>query len=241
MEMKPMLPDEESAETARAPTSAPSSKAGMAEKAHGWLRQVMLPMKEYVGSSVFLPSISLSITYCTVLALGVPMVAYLFATGMPAYQVSLLRVVSVAAELSGTWFGPKMMEKIGPDRAGLWFVNWLFGCVLVTTALFVVLGSSPEAVWVLVGGTILSRFGLWAFDLCAQFLVQEVSARSPVVSQGNPQSAISDIYRLGTRTSRKPRELGSHPPRPRCRTCSRCSRSSRPSSTRGPISSNIRP
>ncbi|KAI9756067.1 MAG: hypothetical protein M1815_004179 [Lichina confinis] len=176
------------------PPSLPSG--GGAHNLRGWLEKASLPIGEYVTSSVFLPSLSLSITYCTVLSLAVPMVAYLLAIGMPAYQVSLLRMVSVAVELSATYFGPKLMARIGPIRSGLWAVNWLFGCVVIATACFVVLDLGTFAVSVLVGGTILSRFGLWGFDLSAQFLIQEGIPPSTRARFSSIEAALQNLFEM---------------------------------------------
>lgn len=176
------------------PPSLPS--AGRAHNLRGWLKKASVPVREYVASSVFLPSLSLGIMYCTVLSMAVPMVAYLLAIGMPAYQVSLWRMVSVVVELSATYFGPKLMARIGPVRSGLWAVNWLFGCVVVTTACFVVLDLGRLGVNVLIGGTILSRFGLWVFDLSAQFLIQEGTPPSTRAAFSSIEAALQNFFEM---------------------------------------------
>jgi iron-regulated transporter 1 len=172
----------------------------LANVAHKQLGQIVAPITEYTSSPVFLPSFALSMLYCTVLSMHVPMMAYMFAVGLPAYMVSMLRVLGVGVELSATFFAPRMMNKIGTVRSGLWFINWQLGCLLVGATVFYAAGAGANvgpagdgnsgraasqpvrtlafylAPAGLIGGTILSRFGLWGFDLCAQFLIQEVSA-----------------------------------------------------------------
>ena len=87
-----------------------------------------------------------------------------------------MRIGSVAAELSGTWTAPRIMNKIGPIRSGLWFLNWQLCCVAGATATYVIWDSNFKLVaGSLVVGVALSRIGLWGFDLSVQFLVQEVS------------------------------------------------------------------
>ena len=82
----------------------------------------------------------------------------------------------MAAELSGTWTAPIIMNRIGPIRCGLWFLNWQFVCVAAAAASFIAWDSSSQVVaGSLIVGVAMSRIGLWGFDLSVQFLVQEVS------------------------------------------------------------------
>lgn len=104
------------------------------------------------------------------------MVTYLLSTGFTSLQVSYMRIGSVIAELSGTWTAPMIMNRIGPIRSGLWFLNWQFACVAAAAVPFVAWDSSSRFVaGTLIAGVALSRVGLWGFDLSVQFLVQEVS------------------------------------------------------------------
>jgi iron-regulated transporter 1 len=140
------------------------------------IQDTFKPWKEYISSPVFLASFALSLLYLTVLSFGVTMVTYLLHTGFSSLQVSYMRIGSVAAELSGTWAAPLIMNRIGPIRSGLWFLNWQFVCVAAAAASFVAWDSSSRIVaGCLIGGVAMSRIGLWGFDLSVQFLVQEVS------------------------------------------------------------------
>lgn len=138
--------------------------------------QSQSPWKEYTTSPLFLASFSLSLLYLTVLSFGATMVTYLLHTGFTSLQVSYMRIGSVAAELSATWTAPMIMNRIGPIRSGLWFLNWQFVCVAAAAAAFVGWDSDSRVVaGTLVVGVAMSRIGLWGFDLSVQFLVQEVS------------------------------------------------------------------
>lgn len=139
------------------------------------LNAVASPWREYVTSPVFLPSFALSCLYLTVLSFGAQMVTYLLHTGFSALQVSAMRIGAVVAELSGTWAAPVVMNRIGCVRSGLWFLNWQFVSLAAAAAGFVFLDASSQLVATsLVVGVAWSRIGLWGFDLCVQFLVQEV-------------------------------------------------------------------
>lgn len=141
-----------------------------------YLRGSTAPWKEYVASPVFLPSFALSLLYMTVLSFGATMVTYLLHSGFNPLEVSCMRIGSVVAEVSGTWTAPIIMNRIGPIRSGLWFLNWQFCCVAGAAFAFVLWDSNSKLVAAtLIIGVALSRIGLWGFDLSAQFLVQEVS------------------------------------------------------------------
>ncbi|KGO77598.1 Major facilitator superfamily domain, general substrate transporter [Penicillium italicum] len=138
------------------------------------LPESLSPWKEYIASPVFLASFALSLLYLTVLSFGATMVTYLLHSGFTPLQVSYMRIGAVAAEISGTWTAPLIMNRIGPIRSGLWFLNWQFVCVAGATAAFVAWDSnSRSAAGALIAGVALSRIGLWGFDLSVQFLVQE--------------------------------------------------------------------
>ncbi|KAK4941726.1 hypothetical protein LTR28_008836 [Elasticomyces elasticus] len=84
----------------------------------------------YFTHSAFLPSFSLALLYFTVLSFSGQMVAYLLAIGLDSPQIGLLRLLSTVLELSATCLAPVVMNKIGPVRAGIWFVNWQIICVV---------------------------------------------------------------------------------------------------------------
>lgn len=138
--------------------------------------EALEPWREYGASPVFLASFALSLLYMTVLSFGATMVTYLLHSGFDPLQVSCMRIGSVVAEVSGTWAAPSVMNRIGPIRSGLWFLNWQFCCVAGAAFAFILWDSQSRLVaGSLVVGVALSRIGLWGFDLSVQFLVQEVS------------------------------------------------------------------
>lgn len=141
------------------------------------LRNTLAPWQEFMKSRVFMASFALSLLYLTVLSFGATMVTYLLHSGFNPLEVSCMRIGSVAAELSGTWIAPIIMNRIGPIRSGLWFLNWQFCCVAGAAAAYIPWDSNSRLVaGCLVIGVALSRIGLWGFDLSVQFLVQEVSS-----------------------------------------------------------------
>ncbi|PVI00807.1 hypothetical protein DM02DRAFT_707097 [Periconia macrospinosa] len=135
-------------------------------------------LPHYFHHPAFLPSISLSLLYFTVLSFSGQMITFLLAVGYTSLYVGIARTISTIFELSATWIAPFIQQRIGAVRGGIWFLSWqmiwLAGGLswffagseaLTKTGVFAASG--------LVGGVILSRVGLWGFDLCAQNIVQE--------------------------------------------------------------------
>ncbi|KAK5134146.1 hypothetical protein LTR08_006921 [Meristemomyces frigidus] len=127
----------------------------------------------YVRHRAFLPSFALSLLYLTVLSLNGQMITWLIAIGLGSRTIGALRGVAALSELSATWLAPKIMEHIGPVRAGIWFLNWQIICVTVA-CVFLWLDTTITVVAIgTVAAVIASRVGLWGFDLSAQIIVQE--------------------------------------------------------------------
>ncbi|KAK5123160.1 hypothetical protein LTR85_003358 [Meristemomyces frigidus] len=127
----------------------------------------------YVRHQAFLPSFALALLYLTVLSFAGQMITYLLAIGLSSSAIGALRGVAALSELSATWLGPKIMERIGPIRAGIWFLNWQMMCVTVA-CIFFWLDAPPTVVAVgTISAVVASRIGLWGFDLSAQMIVQE--------------------------------------------------------------------
>lgn len=138
------------------------------------MQGIWVSMTEYMNHPVFSPSLALSMTYLTVLSFTGQMVSYLVAVGLTSSQIGLLRTLSTALEVSATWLAPLAMNKVGPLRAGLWSITWQMACTAVAVSAIWLMPSPSIGNLGLVAGVILSRVGLWSFDLCVQIIVQEV-------------------------------------------------------------------
>ena len=101
------------------------------------------------------------------------MVTYLVAVGYTSTHIGLARTISVIFEVSATWMSPFIMAKIGPIRSGIWFVNWQILCLACGIGVFWSSQNTTIASAALVVSTILSRVGLWGFDMAVQVIVQE--------------------------------------------------------------------
>ena len=141
----------------------------------------LLPLNsipKYFQHPAFLPSISLSLLYFTVLSVSGQMITFLIAIGYTSFGVGAVRAVSTIFELSATWIAPKMQARIGAVRGVLWSSTWQMVCLAVGLSWFFaggesLAGSKLFAASGLVAAVVLSRVGLWSFDLCVQSIVQE--------------------------------------------------------------------
>jgi solute carrier family 40 (iron-regulated transporter), member 1 len=101
------------------------------------------------------------------------MVTYLLASGYSSFQVAIARTISVIFEISATWLAPLVMSRTGALRPGPRFTSWQMLCLGGGVAVFWTFQSPAIAASGLVIGTMLSRIGLWGFDLSSQMIVQD--------------------------------------------------------------------
>ena len=69
----------------------------------------------------------------------------------------------------------RVMSRISPTRAAMWFLNWQILWLAATISFFWTEPNAIIAASGLCAGTILSRVGLWGYDLSAQVIIQIVS------------------------------------------------------------------
>ncbi|KAL2429945.1 Solute carrier family 40 member 2 [Exophiala dermatitidis] len=147
-----------------------------------YLLPIIAPLRIYMSQPAFLPSLALSGLYLTVLSFSGQMTTFLLAIPDPeitSTMVGILRTISTISEISSTFVAPRVMDKIGPVRAGIWFLSWQTLCSSIAVGLLWMttassrLGSNKIVLPLFITGVILARFGLWSFDLCAQLIIQE--------------------------------------------------------------------
>ncbi|KAL5416322.1 hypothetical protein PMIN06_003292 [Paraphaeosphaeria minitans] len=153
--------------------------------------------KAYFTNAACLASFSLALLYFTVLGFGSQLTTYLLTLGFTSTHIAGMRLVSVILELSATCAAPLLMRRIGAVRAGLWFINYQLITVLLAIALFTL--STPltqSAGLALVAGVTLSRLGLWGFDLCVQYLVQEDAPEAARGSFSSIEASLQNLFEL---------------------------------------------
>ncbi|KAL1726275.1 Ferroporti-1 [Schizophyllum commune] len=168
---QPKIPPPSSPASDNSPSGRPSRTLTSA------LRALAADLRTYFTHRAVLPSFAGALLYLTVLSFSAQMVTYLLAAGLTPLHIAAARTVSVAFELAATWLAPLAMRRVGPIRAGIWFVSWQCVCLAAGTSVFWTLGvegRNPKlAAAALVAGSIASRVGLWGYDLSAQVIIQE--------------------------------------------------------------------
>jgi iron-regulated transporter 1 len=142
----------------------------------GRLQSNLSVLLSYVRHAAFLPSFALALLYLTVLSFSGQFITYLFTQDLSSATVAALRGLAAVFELSATWLGPWLHARMGPVRAGIWFLNAeLIFITLACVALWLPAGTIPSVTttFILLAAVILSRTGLWGFDLSAQLIIQD--------------------------------------------------------------------
>ena len=132
----------------------------------------------YFRHPVFLSSISYALLYATVLSDGAQITAYLTGLRVSATSLALFRAASSVLGVCSTLLAKPLIARLGRVRAGQCFLGCQLGCLLTGCALFFPSSSTPDAtLHVFLACIVLSRFGLWGFDLAQmghmQLLIEE--------------------------------------------------------------------
>lgn len=108
-----------------------------------------------------------------------------------------MRLISVILELTATCAAPLLMRRIGAVRAGLWFINLQLLATCLAIGLFTYFSAHPLTSGLsLVAGVTLSRLGLWGFDLCVQYLVQEDAPEASRGSFSAVEASLQNLFEL---------------------------------------------
>lgn len=154
---------------------------------------------EYFKNPMFAPSMALSLLYLTVLSFGPLMIEFLLFESYTPALVGILRGVSVCFELSATVIAPWMMQKVGPLRSGLWFINLQAVCLvgaLVASWDYLGMQNSLWGTLPLIVGVTLSRLGLWGFDLSVQIQLQESVPSEQMSHFSTTEAAFQNFFEL---------------------------------------------
>jgi len=175
----------EQGNAAETPQSPGRTRTDPSRSTLNTIKDNVRPWRDYFQNPAFLASFSLSLLYLTVLSFASQMTTYLLTLGFTSTHVSIMRLVAVILELSATCAAPLLMSKVGAVRSGLWFINEQLFSIILAISFFAAMTSETHlklAGLALVAGVALSRLGLWGFDLCVQYLVQE---DAPEASRGS--------------------------------------------------------
>ncbi|KAL0929965.1 Solute carrier family 40 member 1 [Colletotrichum truncatum] len=167
-----------------------------------WLLSAIYPWRAYFRSPVFLASFSNAILYCTVLFFGGQTVTYLVSTGFSWFEIAALRIASTVAELIGTVISPAIMVKLGPVRAGMWFMIWQVVCIAAFAGKVLTADMRTKTAGILLAiGITLKRIGICGSELAIQFIVQEsvpATQRAQFSSSEMASQSFFEVLSFGT-------------------------------------------
>ena len=185
----------------------PSTSIGYQEDPNasvkGLLRNTAIYFKSFISNipfyfrhPAFHPSFALALLYFTVLSFSGQMITFLLFSGYTSAIVGAVRTVSTIFELSATWIAPRVMKRTRAIRAGIWFINWQMICLAAGISLFWSLHGRIAATSSLVVGVILSRIGLWGFDLSAQCIVQDQVSHEHRGAFSTMEASFQNLFEL---------------------------------------------
>ncbi|KAL8243744.1 hypothetical protein R6Q59_010002 [Mikania micrantha] len=159
--------------------------------------------KTYIYSAAFLPSLALSMLYLTVLSFSGQMTTFLLAVPSPKMNstiIGLLRTIATVFEITATFIAPRLMDSIGPIRAGIWCLSWQLLCLTSAVGLLWSSEADDSATGVIgfVIAIIFSRMGLWSFDLVAQLLIQNSIDASQRGVFSSAEASLQNFFELCT-------------------------------------------
>lgn len=199
------IPSLEHHELNRIDSSTSVSGTNFITASRSLVRSLSKQLAAYVKSHAFLPSLALSLLYMTVLSFAGQMVTYLLAVPdvrLTSTHIGLLRTVATVVEISSTFVAPLLMTRLGAVRTGIWSLSWQFLVLVPGIATFWLpsyIGVSPVLkVSIFVTSVVLSRVGLWCFDLTAQLLIQNSVSSQERGQFSSTEASLQNFFELCT-------------------------------------------
>ncbi|GMH45689.1 hypothetical protein BSKO_13652 [Bryopsis sp. KO-2023] len=154
----------------------------------------------YYKQKCSLAMFALALLYLTVLSLGLLMTSYLKSLGMSEATLSLYRGVGAVTGVLGAKAFPFFQKTLGLPAtglmgAGIQFVSLAVGVVpLVCRAFMSTSDATLATMHLLVWGLIISRFGLWTFDLTVSQTMQMTVDSTKLGSVGGVQKMHENFF-----------------------------------------------
>ena len=163
------------------------------EQIDGWIM--------YVKQPAAVASFSLALLYLSVMSFGSLMTAYLYWSGMGEAELSIYRGAGALSGIAATIAYPPLQRRWGLVKAGTAAV-WLQCACLVGAAAPVLVATlthsapSAHATRGLVAGLVLSRFGLWGFDLAVNQIIQETVEIGQIGVISGAQGSLQSLFQM---------------------------------------------
>ncbi len=127
----------------------------------------------YYKQIIFRSALALAVLYFSVVSFGTLMTAWFAASGFHAGHLGAARALAALSGMLSTVATPRLVPALGVETAGLGFISFMWFCILPCSIVSFYASDHVAFLWIIVASVIVSRFGLWGFDLCVTQLLQE--------------------------------------------------------------------
>merc|ERR1711871_1453544 len=119
--------------------------------------------------------LSYAFLYLTVLSFGAIMTVYIRWAGVSDHWIGVFRGLNALFGFLGATIFPRMRGYFGLVQTGFGAIWYQFILVFIAAASMYIC-EVQISTWIIMYAVLLSRTGLWVFDLCARQIVQETLA-----------------------------------------------------------------
>jgi len=164
----------------------------------------------YIQQPAAPAALSLALLYLTVMSFGTLMTAYLKWSGIQEAELSIYRGIGALSGILATLVFPTLQKKWGllPTGAAAIWAQLL--CLVLASTPVIILGtkspleeggagdgrSSALVMRLLIFGLILSRFGLWGFDLAVNQIIQETVPPVNLGAVNGVQGSLQSLFQM---------------------------------------------
>ena len=166
--------------------------------------------QDYVSSRrTFLPSMAYVFLYFTALCPGPLMSAYLLTRGMQELHISIYQAVSSVVGVGATFLAPHLISTMGMEKAGLFSIWFQQGFLLLSVIAFFLFNNDTSSlaldasdptstIWIFLGCLVLSRMGLWSFDLAERQIMQEYVPKEKRGLINGVEFSLTNVFFVGS-------------------------------------------
>ena len=172
-------------------TIAVRALAYVASSVWQWLRD----WRTYISQPVFLASSSFAFAYLILLSPGNMLNSWLVSQQTPDIVIGLFRAISAVSGLMATFVAQWAIHRIGAPAAGIAGVLLQLLMLVPAVICFVVPGTSVT--WFLLF-IVLSRMGLWAYDIAEVQIMQEGVPRQLIGAVNSTERSLQKMFELAS-------------------------------------------
>mmetsp|Transcript_38178 Transcript_38178/g.107875 ORF Transcript_38178/g.107875 Transcript_38178/m.107875 type:complete len:490 (+) Transcript_38178:357-1826(+) len=154
----------------------------------------------YFRQHVALPGLALSMLYFSVMSLGLIMTSYLKWQGISEAEISAFRGIGASVSVLSTFSFPALHAVLGAKAAGGLGIFLQVSCLVVATIFMFRMSCGPhggkELLYLALGFLMLSRWGLWTFDLAVTQQIQTDVEEDLLGIVNGVQASLQNLFEL---------------------------------------------